>query len=62
MNQRGKSQLKSDEDEKVKRVVPSGLQKFLAWDAELTNYVTDFIQRQLPDVTKSETKFMEVPI
>lgn len=43
-----------------KRAVPEGLRQFLAWDAELTANVTSFLEQCFPDITKSETKFMEV--
>ena len=43
-----------------KRTVPSELRSFLDWDAELTNQLTTFMQSQFPNITKSETKFMEV--
>jgi hypothetical protein len=43
-----------------KRAVPEGLRKFLDLDAELTKSFTIFMQSKLPNITKSETKFMEV--
>lgn len=43
-----------------KRIVPSGLRNFLDWDAELTNQLTNFMRSNVPNLTKSETKFMEV--
>lgn len=60
LKKRGENQYKSD-DEDRKRVVPPKVRTFLDWDAEITDYVTGMIQSKLPaDVTKSETKFMEV--
>ena len=44
----------------TKRTVPQGLRNFLEWDEKVTQMVVNFIQSQLPNVTKSETKFMEV--
>ena len=43
-----------------KRTVPGGLRKFLDLDAELMKNFTNFLQSKLPNITKSETKFMEV--
>lgn len=43
-----------------KRKVPDGLRSFLDFDAQLTEQFTTFIRNKLPNVTKSETKFMEV--
>lgn len=43
-----------------KRMVPEGLRTFLDWDAELTNQLTNLMQIKVPNLTKSETKFMEV--
>ncbi len=43
-----------------KRIVPGGLRNFLDWDAELTNQLTNFMRSKVPNLTKSETKFMEV--
>ncbi|XP_046456224.1 phospholipid phosphatase 6-like [Daphnia pulex] len=43
-----------------KRAVPEGLRKFLDLDAELTKNFTSFMQSKLPNITKSETKFMEI--
>lgn len=43
-----------------KRTVPLGLRNFLEWDEKITRIVVSVIQSQLPNVTKSETKFMEV--
>ena len=43
-----------------KRTVPGGLRKFLDLDAELTKNFTNFLHSKLPNITKSETKFMEV--
>lgn len=42
------------------RAIPEGLRQFLAWDAEITTKVTSFFEKSFPNVTKSETKFMEV--
>ena len=43
-----------------KRTVPAGLRKFLDLDAKLTNHLTNFLQNKIPNISKSETKFMEV--
>jgi len=50
----------SRDDVTRKRAVPDGLRQFLAWDAELTTKVTSFLEKSFPNLTKSETKFMEV--
>jgi len=50
----------STNGDSTKRTVPQGLRNFLEWDEKVTQMVVHFIQSQLPNVTKSETKFMEV--
>ena len=45
-----------------KRTIPAGLRQFLNWDKTLTDDVVTFMQRKFPNVTKSESKFMEVYI
>ena len=43
-----------------KRKVPGELRSFLDYDAELTNQFTTLMQKILPNISKSEAKFMEV--
>lgn len=43
-----------------KRKVPDGLRSFLNLDAQITEQFTAFMRNKFPNVTKSETKFMEV--
>ena len=49
-----------NEDIIQKRTVPTGLLNFLEWDKTMTNSIVTLFQQKFPNLTKSETKFMEV--